>query len=200
MQRRAVLSGTGAGVVLPGAGAACGYDGRVLRGGAGSAFAPSNDSKSVKARPLARVFAALLAARPHSTQPWVFLGQRQRPRRTARLATRSRSARSMPAGRARRKSLRSAESDARVGCWRRPPKAMPVRGAASRKLRANFARTASQPEPRGVAHVGLGHGQKQIRALDEVQSISRKRLVLPPAISLALAWGYGGGGSPGLWN
>lgn len=73
MERRAFLGGAGAFTVLmAGGGVWRAYDRGVFSAGEGPAFEPWKDWQEVKEGPLALVGAAILAASPHNTQPWLF--------------------------------------------------------------------------------------------------------------------------------
>lgn len=74
MQRRSFLKGTGAVVILvAGGGIWRAEDQGVFSVGEGPAFRPWKDwKKGMDAGPLVLVRAAILAASPHNTQPWLF--------------------------------------------------------------------------------------------------------------------------------
>jgi hypothetical protein len=73
MQRRSFLKGSGAViVVVVGAGVWRAYDEGVFSVGEGPAYQPWKDWQNEKDGPLALVRAAILAASPHNTQPWLF--------------------------------------------------------------------------------------------------------------------------------
>lgn len=73
MQRRAFLKGMGAVSILVAGGTAWrAYDRGVFSTGEGPAFEPWKDWRSTISGPLALVKAAILAANPHNTQPWLF--------------------------------------------------------------------------------------------------------------------------------
>src|SRR5580704_9703476 len=73
MQRRSFLKGGGALIVLVvGAGVWRAYDEGVFSVGEGPAYQPWKDWQDEKDGPLALVRAAILAASPHNTQPWLF--------------------------------------------------------------------------------------------------------------------------------
>ncbi|GLQ50572.1 Acg family FMN-binding oxidoreductase [Dyella flava] len=73
MQRRAFLKGVGAVTVLViGGGVWRAYDRGVFSAGQGPAFEPWKDWLQTEDSPLALVRAAILAASPHNTQPWLF--------------------------------------------------------------------------------------------------------------------------------
>lgn len=70
--RRALLLGGGAALVLGGL-AFRAWDRGVWSGGEGAAYAPWSDLETSAADPLTRTLrAAILAANPHDTQPWLF--------------------------------------------------------------------------------------------------------------------------------
>jgi hypothetical protein len=72
-QRRAFLNGAGVvAVLVVGGGVWRAYDRGVFSVGQGPAFEPWKDWQEVKDGPLALVRAAILAASPHNTQPWLF--------------------------------------------------------------------------------------------------------------------------------
>src|ERR1700679_1762103 len=73
MQRRSFLKGGGALiVVVVGAGVWRAYDEGVFSVGEGPAYQPWKDWQHEKSGALAVVRAAILAASPHNTQPWLF--------------------------------------------------------------------------------------------------------------------------------
>jgi len=73
MQRRSFLTGSGAVIVaVVGAGVWRAYDEGVFSVGEGPAYRPWKDWQNEKDGPLALVRAAILAASPHNTQPWLF--------------------------------------------------------------------------------------------------------------------------------
>ena len=73
MQRRSFLRGSGVLIVLVvGAGVWRAYDEGVFSVGEGPAYEPWKDWQNEKDGPLALVRAAILAASPHNTQPWLF--------------------------------------------------------------------------------------------------------------------------------
>jgi hypothetical protein len=73
MQRRSFLKGGAAViVVVMGAGVWRAYDEGVFSIGEGPAYEPWKDWQNEKGGPLALVRAAILAASPHNTQPWLF--------------------------------------------------------------------------------------------------------------------------------
>jgi len=73
VQRRAFLTGAGAITVLViGGGVWRAYEQGVFSVGKGPAFEPWEDWQATKDSPLALVRAAILAASPHNTQPWLF--------------------------------------------------------------------------------------------------------------------------------
>jgi len=73
MQRRSFLKGSGAVfVAVVGAGVWRAYDEGVFSVGEGPAYQPWKDWQSQSDGPLTLVRAAILAASPHNTQPWLF--------------------------------------------------------------------------------------------------------------------------------
>ncbi len=74
MQRRSFLKGAGVvTIAVVGGGVWRAYDQGVLSVGEGPAYQPWKDWRSVaNDSPLALVRAAILAASPHNTQPWLF--------------------------------------------------------------------------------------------------------------------------------
>jgi len=73
MQRRSFLKGSGAVlVVVAGAGVWRAYDEGVFSVGEGPAYQPWKDWQNANDGPMAPVRAAILAASPHNTQPWLF--------------------------------------------------------------------------------------------------------------------------------
>jgi len=73
MRRRSFLKGAGiATVAVVGGGVWRAWDQSVFSTGEGPAYEPWKDWRSAKDSPLALVSAAILAASPHNTQPWLF--------------------------------------------------------------------------------------------------------------------------------
>jgi nitroreductase len=73
MQRRQFLKASGAVIILvAGGGVWRAYDEGVFSVGQGPAYRPWKDWQSEKGGPLSLVRAAILAASPHNTQPWLF--------------------------------------------------------------------------------------------------------------------------------
>jgi nitroreductase len=73
LQRRSFLTGAGAVTVLVvGGGVWRAYDHGVFSVGDGPAFEPWKDWRDTQGGPLVLVRAAILAANPHNTQPWLF--------------------------------------------------------------------------------------------------------------------------------
>lgn len=73
MQRRAFLKGTGAVIVVVIAGGVWrAYEDGVFSSGKGAAYEPWRDWRTNAPDELALVRAAILAANPHNTQPWLF--------------------------------------------------------------------------------------------------------------------------------
>ena len=73
MQRRAFLKSAGVvTVIVVGGGVWRAYDRGVFSVGEGPAFQPWKDWQETKDTPLGLVRAAILAASPHNTQPWLF--------------------------------------------------------------------------------------------------------------------------------
>ncbi len=73
MKRRSFLKGAGAlTIAVVGGGVWRAYDEGVFSTGESAAYEPWNDWRSAKDTPLALVSAAILAASPYNTQPWLF--------------------------------------------------------------------------------------------------------------------------------
>src|SRR6267378_2953504 len=73
MERRAFLRGAGIVTVLvAGGGVWRAWDQGVFSAGQGPAYEPWKDWRSASEGPLGLVRAAILAASPHNTQPWLF--------------------------------------------------------------------------------------------------------------------------------
>jgi hypothetical protein len=73
MKRRAFLKGAGIlAIAVVGGGVWRAYDQGVFSIGQGPAYLPWKDWRNASGSPLALVRAAILAASPHNTQPWLF--------------------------------------------------------------------------------------------------------------------------------